>query len=105
MKAQQITEYVEPQQTDVIAYSPSAQSVTTQGFLDMLSALPTMMMMFFMMMLMGLMREVMQPGGAKRVISTGAKAAAPALALIPYAGPALSSGVSAVGQALEEPKE
>ena len=91
-------------QIPVVSYQGSSP-VRSQSFLDMMSILPMMFMMFFFMMMMGLMRDVMQPGGAKKVISSGAKAAAPALALIPYAGSALSSGATAVGQALEEKRE
>ena len=88
------------QQTEIIPYQGS--SVTAQGFLDMISIIPTMMIMFFMVMLMGLMRDMMQPGGAKKVVAKGAEVAAPALAFIPYAGPALAGGALAVGKAMEE---
>lgn len=91
-------------QVSVVPYGENSP-VRSQGFLDMMSILPMMFMMFFFMLMMGLMRDVMEPGGAKKVISSGAKAAAPALALIPYAGPALSGGATAVGQALEEKEE
>jgi hypothetical protein len=98
VSAQQVT----GQQTEVVPYQGG--TVITQGFLDMMSIIPTMMIMFFMVMLMGLMRDMMQPGGAKKVVAKGAELAAPALAFIPYAGPALAGGALAVGKALEEKK-
>lgn len=100
IKAQQII----VQQTEIVPYQ-TPSSVTTQGFLDAISIIPTMMIMFFMIMLMGLMRDMMQPGGAKKVVSKVAKAVAPALAFIPYAGPALAGGAIAVGKAMEEKEE
>jgi len=100
VKAQQVTGQ---QVTGQEALTP--QEVTTQGFLDMMSIIPTIMIMFFFMLMMGLMRDMMQPGGAKRVVEKGAKVAAPALAFIPYAGPALAGGALAVGKAMEEKEE
>jgi hypothetical protein len=88
------------QQTEVVPYQ--GVTVISQGFLDMMSIIPTIMVMFFFMMMFGLMRDMMQPGGAKKIVEKGAKAAAPALAFIPYAGPALAAGATTVGKAMEE---
>ena len=92
---------VKAQQAEVVPYQVTPSSVTTQGFLEMVSIIPTLMVLFFFMMMFGLMRDMMQPGGAKRVVEKGAKAAAPALVAIPYAGPALAAGATVVGKAME----
>jgi len=97
----------------VVAYQHSGLSTVTStelgaqleasGFLDLLSVIPTLLVMMVIMSLMGMMKDMMQPGGTTKVIhrvskavSGGAAAAAPALALIPYAGPAISGGAMVV---------
>ncbi len=94
-----------PQQSNITPYQTSAQSVGVMQFLDMISILPTMIMMMVMMMMMGMMRDLARPGGTKRAASIGAKTVGPALAFIPYAGPALAAGASGFSQALEEKEE
>jgi hypothetical protein len=52
--------------------STSPQSVTTQGFLDMLSIMPMMFIMFFFVLMMGLMRDITrEPGAAKEIVIKG----------------------------------
>ena len=61
---------VKPQQTSVVPYGQ--RSVTTQGFLDMMSILPMMFIMFFFMLMMGLMRDIVrEPGKAQELIVKG----------------------------------
>ena len=106
MKALQTT--IEPMQDLEAAQSeivPYQTNVGTQGFLEMMSIVPTMMIMFFMMMMMGMMKDMMQPGGATGLIAKGAKAAAPALTFIPIAGPAIAAGATAVGEGFERVSE
>ena len=78
IKAQQVTEQeLAAQQVDVVPYQApvsASESTTAQGFLDIVSIIPTMMIMFFMGMMMGLMRDVTQePGAAKKIIIEGYK--------------------------------
>lgn len=48
------------------------KEVTTQGFLEMMSIIPTMFIMFFFMMMMGLMRDIVkEPGAAKEIVVRG----------------------------------
>lgn len=64
------TQQVEAQQVVAVPYQTG--SVTTQGFLDVISIIPTMFIMFFFMMMMGLMRDIArEPGAAKEIIVTG----------------------------------
>lgn len=45
------------------------QEITTQGFLDMMAIIPTIMIMFFFMLMMGLMRDIArEPGKAKEIV-------------------------------------
>jgi len=61
---------IKAQQTSLVPYGQ--RSVTTQGFLDMMSIMPMMMIMFFFMMMMGLMRDVArEPGAAKEIVIKG----------------------------------
>lgn len=63
VKAQQVV----PQQTDIVPYQES--SVTTQGFLDMMSIIPMVFIMLFFMLMMGLMRDIaVEPGKAKEIV-------------------------------------
>jgi len=105
----------------VVAYQHSGLSTVTStelgaqleasSFFDSVGAIltllviviPALLVMTVIMSLMGMMRDMMQPGGTTKVIhrvskavSGGAAAAAPALALIPYAGPAISGGAMVV---------
>jgi len=65
VSAQQVSE----QQTELVPYQQTSSSVATQGFLDVISIIPTMMIMFFMIMMMGLMRDVArEPGKAKEIV-------------------------------------
>jgi hypothetical protein len=62
-----------------IIYYPSetpltyeAASVRSQGFLDMLSLMPSMLFMFIFVLLMGLMRDITrEPGAAKKIVVKG----------------------------------
>ena len=61
---------VKPQQTIVVPYGQ--RSVTTQGFLDIMSILPMMFIMFFFMLMMGLMRDIArEPGKAQELVIKG----------------------------------
>lgn len=63
VKAQQVT----GQQTEVVPYQGS--TVISQGFLDMMAIIPTIMIMFFFMLMMGLMRDIIrEPGAAKEIV-------------------------------------
>jgi len=67
VKAQQVT----GQQTEIVPYQEALtpQEITTQGFLDMMSIIPTIMILFFFMLMMGLMRDiVVEPGKAKEIV-------------------------------------
>ena len=58
------------QQVSVVPYAQ--RSVTTQGFLEMMSIIPMMFIMFFFMLMMGLMRDIArEPGAAKEIIVKG----------------------------------
>ena len=62
-----------------IVYYPSqtplpyeAATVGSQGFLDMLALVPSMLFIFFFIMLMGLMRDITrEPGAAKQIVVKG----------------------------------
>jgi len=67
VKAQQVT----GQQTEIVPYQEALtpQEITTQGFLDMMSIIPTIMILFFFMLMMGLMRDIVrEPGKAKEIV-------------------------------------
>jgi hypothetical protein len=49
-----------------------AAEVRSQGFLDMLTLLPSLIFMFVFILLMGLMRDITrEPGTAKKIVVTG----------------------------------
>lgn len=67
VKAQQVT----GQQTEIVPYQEALtpQEITTQGFLEMMSIIPTIMILFFFMLMMGLMRDIArEPGKAKEIV-------------------------------------
>jgi len=60
---------VPAQQTELVSYQQTSSSVTTQGFLDVISIIPTMMILFFFVLMMGLMRDITrEPGNAKEIV-------------------------------------
>jgi len=66
---------------------PYGSSVTTQGFLDMISIMPMMFIMFFFVMMMGLMRSFVEhPEEARKTVGE-------AVTYIPVVGPTAGKAI------------
>lgn len=82
VSAQQVT--VEVQQAELVPYQQASGSVATQGFLDVISIIPTMMIMFFMITMMGMMKGFTErPEVARKLIGE-------AVVYIPKVGPTIA---------------
>jgi len=88
IKAQQLTVQqmnVIPEQTEVVVYQPS--TVTSQGFLDMMSIMSSMIPLFIMVMMMSMMRGFIEKPEAVR------KAVGEAVTYIPVVGPSVGAAI------------
>ena len=66
---------------------PYGRSVTTQGFLDMMSAVGAVFVMFFMVMMMSMMRSFVEhPEEARKTVGE-------AVTYIPVIGPAAGKAI------------
>lgn len=83
VKAQQVS--VVPQQTDIVPYQEP--SVTTQGFLDMMSIIGAMIPLFIMIMMMSMMRGFIEKPEVAR------KAIGEAVTYIPVVGPPIGKAI------------